>query len=1117
MRAHITFLLFLIPFTLINSNSNNFLVNGYCHGHERSLLLLLKNSLIFNPTKSSKLVQWNQIDDDCCQWNGVTCIEGHVTALDLSQEYISGGLNDSSALFNLQYLQSLNLALNDFHSTIPQELHQLQNLRYLNFSNAGFEGQIPKEIFHLKRLVTLDLSSSFTSHHVLNLENPNIGMFMKNLTDITELYLDGVAISATGEEWGHALSSLGGLCVLSMSSCNLSGPVYSSLTRLQSLSVLKLSHNNLSSIVPDSFANFSNLTTLQISSCGLNGFFPKDIFQIHTLKVLDISYNQNLDGSLPDFSPLASLKYLNLADTNFSGPLPNTISNLKHLSTIDLSYCQFNGTLPSSMSELTQLVYLDLSFNNFTGLLPSLSMSKHLRYISLLRNYLSGNLPSNHFEGLVNLVSINLGFNSFNGSVPSSVLKLPCLRELKLPYNKLSGILGEFHNASSPLLEMIDLSNNYLQGPIPLSIFNLQTLRFIQLSSNKLNGTVKLDVIKRLSNLTVLGLSYNNLLIDVNFKDDHNMSSFPKMRILDLESCKLFQIPSFLKNQSTILSIHLADNNIEGPIPKWIWQLESLVSLNLSHNFFTGLEESFSNFSSNLNTVDLSSNNLQGPIPLVPKYAAYLDYSSNKLSSIIPPDIGNHLPYMTFMFLSNNKFQGQIHDSFCNASSLRLLDLSHNNFVGTIPKCFEALSSSLRVLNFGGNKLRGHIPSSMFPNLCALRFLDLNDNLLKGPIPKSLINCKELQVLNLGKNALTGKFPCSLSKIPTLRIMVLRSNKLHGSIRCPNSTRYWKMLHIVDLACNNFSGTISSALLNSWQAMMRDEDVLGPEFGSLFFEVYDNYHSMGFKDVVRMMKKFCAKKVVQLLLNMSHSDLYQVFSDRTAEHVDLGRYQESIIIVNKGHQMKLVKVQTAFTYVDMSSNYLEGQIPNELMQFKALMALNLSHNALTGHIPSSVENLKHLESMDLSNNSLNGEIPQEVSSLSFLAYMNLSFNHLVGRIPLGTQIQSFDVDFFKGNEGLCGPPLTNNCDDGGVQGLPPPASELSPCLNDSSIDWNFLSVELGFIFGLGIFILPLICLMKWRLWYSKHADEMLYRFIPQLDFVHEQHEGKRYRSLRWKY
>jgi Leucine-rich repeat (LRR) protein len=215
------------------------------------------------------------------------------------------------------------------------------------------------EISQLTKLVTLDLSSSITSHHILKLEKSNIEMLGKNLTDITELYLDGVAISASGEEWGRPLSLLEGLRVLSMSSCNLSGPIDSSLGKLQSLSILKLNNNNFSSIVPDSFTKFSNLTILQLSSCGLNGFFPKDIFLIQTLNVIDISDNQNLNGSLPDFPPLASLHYLNLANTNFSGPLPNTISNLKQLSTIDLSYCQFNETIPSSMSKLTQLVYLE--------------------------------------------------------------------------------------------------------------------------------------------------------------------------------------------------------------------------------------------------------------------------------------------------------------------------------------------------------------------------------------------------------------------------------------------------------------------------------------------------------------------------------------------------------------------------------------------------------------------------------------------------------------------------------------------------------------------------------------------------------------------------------------
>lgn len=79
--------------------------------------------------------------------------------------------------------------------------------------------------------------------------------------------------------------------------------------------------------------------------------------------------------------------------------------------------------------------------------------------------------------------------------------------------------------------------------------------------------------------------------------------------------------------------------------------------------------------------------------------------------------------------------------------------------------------------------------------------------------------------------------------------------------------------------------------------------------------------------------------------------------------MDQGLYHDSIIIFNKGQKMMLVKIQKALTFVDMSNNYLEGPIPNELMQFKALNALNLSHNEFTGHIPSMVGKLKSLESM----------------------------------------------------------------------------------------------------------------------------------------------------------
>ncbi|KAJ1416245.1 Leucine-rich repeat [Sesbania bispinosa] len=1103
----------LLPFCLMNFSINIFLVTGHCLGHQQSLLLQLKNNLIFKPSTSKKLVHWNQ-SDDCCEWNGVTCNMGRVIALDLSHEFISGHVGNLTSLFNLKYLQSLNLAYNEFHSEIHSEFQKLNNLRCLNLSNAGFEGQIPIEISYLTKLATLDLSSTFTSQHALKLEKPNIAMLVQNFTEIKELYLDGIAISVKGKEWSHALSSLQNLQVLSMSSCNLSGPLDSSLANLQSLSILRLNQNNLASPLPEYFGSFSNLTTLQLSGCGLNGVFPKNIFQIPSMHVLDVSDNLDLHGSLPNFPLQGSFHTLNLSHTNFSGPLPESVHNLRQLSTLDLSNCKFNGTLPNSMSDLTQLVHLDLSFNNFTGPLPSFNRSKALTVLSLNHNDFKGTVPSSHFEGLKTLMSIDLGDNSLDGRVPSSLFRLQSLQQLMLYYNKFDGMLDEFPNASWSLLEMIDLSGNNFEGPIPMSIFQLKRLRLLQLSKNKFNGTVQLDIVGRLQNLSTLDLSHNNLFVDASIRDGHDASAFPNLKTLWLGSCNLRAFPDFLRNKSSLLYLDLSSNQIAGTIPNWIWSFNYMVILNLSYNSLTDFEGPFQSLSSNLFKLDLHSNQLQGPAPTFLKNAIYLDYSSNGFNSINSEDIGSHFPFLYFLSLSNNSFHGRIHESFCNISGLRALDLSHNSFNGPIPMCLTRRSSTLRLLNLGGNQLNGHI-SDTFSTSCDLRFLDLSGNLLRGTIPKSLANCKHLQVLNLGNNQLIDRFPCFLKNISSLRVMILRSNKLHGHVGCPNNTGNWQTLQIVDLASNNFSGTLPATLLQSWPTLMLDEDK-GGRFGHLFFDLYDNFNPVNIKTAIVDLSGELQMKLAKIIAAEPPFLIDHIISHIFEEGVGLRTYEDSVTIVNKGRQLNLVKILIAFTSLDFSSNHFEGPIPEELMNLTALHALNLSQNAFSGSIPSSLGNLKHLESLDLSINSLSGEIPTELARLSFISVMNLSYNHLVGKIPTGTQIQTFEADSFIGNEGLCGPPLTPNCSGEGGQGLSPPASESPYSHNGSSIDWNFLSAELGFTFGFGIFILPVIFWKRWRMWYSKHVDDLLYRIIPQLDFVYEHHGGKKYRTIRWK-
>ncbi|MED6199211.1 hypothetical protein PIB30_073811 [Stylosanthes scabra] len=649
---------------------------------------------------------------------------------------------------------------------------------------------------------------------------------------------------------------------------------------------------------------------------------------------------------------------------------------------------------------------------------------------------------------------------------------------------------------------MLDLSGNNLEGPIPSSIFQLKRLSLLQLSRNRFNGTIKLDRIRSLPNLQTFVLSHNNLSV----VDDQDVSSsFPMMSNLLLASCKLDAFPSFLRNQSNLLDLDLSSNQIEGIIPNWIWKFDLLISLNLSNNFLTGMEGPFLNLHSNLFLLDLHGNKLQGAAPIFTKNIAYLDYSNNNFSSFIPADIGNQIPNIVMLYLSNNSFHGEIHESFCNMTFLRLLDLSDNRFNGEIPKCLASRSISLKVLSLAGNELSGHVPNT-FTTSCSIRFLDLNGNLLHGTIPKSLTNCQNLQVLNLGKNQLLDTFPCFLKNILTLRVMILRSNKFHGHIECPSIvTGNWEMLQILDIASNNFSGLLPSSLLRSWKALMLDEDEDRSRFGHLSFGLFDNIN------VIQVFSNVDKSKLAKLVAMVPLSEVNHFVTHVMEGVFGIGRYEDSVTIVNKGQQMKLVKILIAFTSLDFSYNNFEGPIPEELMSFKALHALNLSHNSFSGHIPSTLGNLRNLESLDLSMNSLRGEIPTELASLSFLSIMNLSYNHLVGRIPTGTQIQSFGADSFMGNEGLCGPPLTQDCGGGEGEGPSP-----QPSSKRSSIDWSLLSVELGFTFGFGIIIMPLILWKRWRLWYSKKVEDVLYKIVPQLDFVYERRGGKRYRSLRWK-
>jgi hypothetical protein len=367
------------------------------------------------------------------------------------------------------------------------------------------------------------------------------------------------------------------------------------------------------------------------------------------------------------------------------------------------------------------------------------------------------------------------------------------------------------------------------------------------------------------------------------------------------------------------------------------------------------------------------------------------------------------------------------------------------------------MTQTLVVLNLRMNNLIGTIPD-VFPPSCVLRTLDLQKNNLDGQIPKSLVKCSALEVLDLAHNNIVDKFPCLLKKISTLRVLVLRKNKFYGPIGCPKTNGTWHMLQIVDIAFNNFSGRLPGKYWTTWEAMRSDENHIDSKVLK-----YDRY------------------------------------------------YQDSVTVTFKGQEMDFVKILTVFTCIDFSSNHFEGPIPEQLMNFKAVHVLNFSNNNFYGEIPSSIGNLKQLESLDLSNNSLDGKIPVQLSSISFLSYLNLSLNQFVGKIPTGTQLQSFPASSYDGNDELYGPPLTEIPDDRRREVHPRLACGWLAC----SIDWNFLSVELGLVSGLGIVIGPLMFWKQWRIKYWKLVDKILCRIFSRMHLEYVTDRGETYIVLRW--
>jgi len=460
--------------------------------------------------------------------------------LDLSHNNITG-MFPSWFLKNHTRLERLYLSENFFVGSLQLQDHPYPNMMELDISNNNMNGQIPKDIC----LIFPNLDSLRMA------KNEFIGCIpscLGNISSLSFLDLSNNQLSAV------KLEQLTTIWVLKLSNNNLGGHlptlVFNSsileylylggnnfwgqisdfpLNEVKVLSLLDLSNNQFSSMLPRWFVNSTHLSAIDLSKNHFKGPIPRDFYKLDQLLYLDLSEN-NLSGYIPScFSP-PSLIHVHLSENRLSGPLTYGFYNSSSLVTMDLRDNSFTSSIPNWIGNLSSLSVLLLRANNFNGELPvQLCFLERLSILDVSQNQLSGPLPpclgnltfkESSQKALAYLASGDLSrsiekayYETMGPPLVDSIYSLE--NDFLLDFTEViefttKNMYFGYKGKTLRYMSGIDLSDNNFVGAIPLEFGNLSEMVSLNLSHNNLTGSIP-ATFSNLKQIESLDLSYNNL------------------------------------------------------------------------------------------------------------------------------------------------------------------------------------------------------------------------------------------------------------------------------------------------------------------------------------------------------------------------------------------------------------------------------------------------------------------------------------------------------------------------------------------------------------------------------------------------------------------------------
>ena len=531
------------------------------------------------------------------QWHGVTIDASvAVTGLNLANNNLTGSI--PAELGELANLQSLSLNGNELSGPIPAELGNLVDLRFLSLSRNDLNGPIPPELGNLVNLQNLDLNTN---------------------------QLSGTIPAELGR--------LASLARLALYDNQLNGLIPAKLGSLANLEVLNLGGNQLSGPIPAALGNLSKLVVLYLWVNELSGSIPVELGGLANLETLDLHFNQ-LSGSIPAaLGNLSKLENLYLWENELIGPIPTELGNLPKLVLLDLSSNRLSGPVPAELGNLANLEGIYLGGNQLSDCIPNGLRDVAVNDLSTLGLPYCGTISSDR-AALIALYNATDGSNWTNsgnwltegplGDWQGVTTDATTGRVvgLSLPMNNLTGPIPPEMGDLGDVLLVLDLAGNQLSGPVPANLGYLANLEAIYLASNQLSGCIPnglRDVEE--GDLSTLGLQYcgtissDQAALVAFFHATNGPNWANSFNWLSEASLRDWHGITTDFTTGRVVGLSLPMNNLTGPIPADLGNLDKLRSLVLTGNQLSGqIPVALGNLA-NLETIFLGVNQLSGCIP----------------------------------------------------------------------------------------------------------------------------------------------------------------------------------------------------------------------------------------------------------------------------------------------------------------------------------------------------------------------------------------------------------------------------------------------------------------------------------------------------------------------